>query len=154
MAKMGLSMRDDPVRVIDVGARQWGEPANGFVLSVESVVLKEDRGVLSNLSVVLRNISAETRSLVVPGWMFFLHVELTGPDGNPVPMSPFGRELLRPERRTEKIPVTLAPGAHVETQIPIGSFFDMRARGVYHVVVWCEPAGGSAVRSNSLAIPV
>jgi hypothetical protein len=154
MAKMGLSMRDDPKRVIDPGARQWGAPAEGLALSIESVLLREDRSVMSNLSVVLRNVGTETKSLVVPGWLFFFQVELTGPDGNATPLSPFGNELLKPSRRTDSIAVTLAPGELTETQIPIGSIFEMRARGDYGVAAWCELPGGAVLHSNPIAISV
>jgi hypothetical protein len=154
LAKMGLSMRDDPKRVIDVAARQWGEPVDGLALSLEPVLLREDRQVMSNLSVVLRNAGQETKSLEVPGWLFFLLVELTAPDGRAVPLSPFGAELLKPSRRTERIAVNLAPGGMVETQIPIGSIFEMRASGEYRASVSCELPGGAALRSNSTALVV
>ena len=91
---MGLSVRDDPKRVVDPETRQWGSPVDGFALSIESVLLREDRSVMSNLSVVLRNVSDATRSLAVPGWLFFFHVEMTAPDGMPVPVSAFGGGLL------------------------------------------------------------
>lgn len=154
LARMGLSVRDDPKRVIDVAARQWGPVVDGLALSIESVLLREDRSVMSNLSVVLRNAGDEPKSLVVPGWLFFFHVELTGPEGQPAPMSPFGKELLKPSRRTERIEVTLAPGGITETQIPIGSIFDMRAQGEYRVAAWCELPGGAKLNSNTIVIAV
>ena len=154
MAKMGLSMRDDPKKVIDPGARQWGAPAEGLALSIESVLLREDRSVMSNLSVVLRNVGDATKSLVVPGWLFFFHVEITGPDGTPVPVSSFGGELLKPSRRTERIDVTLAPGALTETQIPVGSIFEMRAKGEYRIEAWCELPGQTRLKSNRISITV
>jgi len=154
MAKMGLSVRDDPKRVVNPELRQWGQTVDGFALSVESVLLREDRGVMSNLSVVLRNVGDETKSLTVPGWLFFFHVDLTGPDGQPVSMSPFGSELLKPSRKTERIAATLPPGGLTETQIPLGSIFGMRAPGDYRASAWCELPGGSILRSNSISITV
>jgi len=154
LARMGLSVRDDPKRVIDPANRQWGPPIGGLALSLESVLLREDRSVMSNLSVVLRNLSDATKSLVVPGWLFFFHVEITGPDGTPVPVSSFGGELLKPSRRTERIDVTLGPGALTETQIPIGSIFEMRAEGQYRIEAWCELPGQATLRSNRISITV
>jgi len=151
---MGLSVRDDPKRVVDPETRQWGSPVDGFALSIESVLLREDRSVMSNLSVVLRNVSAASKSLVVPGWLFFFHVEMTGPDGTPVPVSSFGGELLKPSRRTERIDVTLAPGALTETQIPVGSIFEMRAKGEYQIEAWCELPGEARLQSNQISITV
>ena len=151
---MGLSVRDDPKRVVDPETRHWGTPVDGFALSIESVLLREDRSVMSNLSVVLRNVSDATNSLVVPGWLFFFHVEMTGPDGLPVPVSPFGGELLKPSRRTERIEVTLAPGALTETQIPVGSLFEMRSKGEYGIQVWCELPGQARLHSNRISVAV
>ncbi len=151
---MGLSVRDDPKRVVDPETRQWGASVGGFALSIESVLLREDRSVMSNLSVVLRNVSDATKSLVVPGWLFFFQVEMTGPDGTPVQVSPFGGELLKPSRRTDRIEMTLAPGGLTETQIPVGSVFEMRAKGEYRIAVWCELPGGAKLHSNRIAIAV
>ncbi|MDE3197730.1 MAG: hypothetical protein KGN84_15380, partial [Acidobacteriota bacterium] len=120
MAKMGLTMKDDPVRVIDPASRVWGESAGGFALSIEPVYLPEDRSVVSNLSVVIRNVSGEAKSLKIPGWLHFYNVELNAS------MSAFGRELMKPERRGAITEAALAPGALSETQIPVGSIFMMR----------------------------
>jgi hypothetical protein len=154
LARMGLSVRDDPKRVIDPATRQWGPAVDGLALSIEPVQLREDRSVMSNLSVVLRNVGDTAKSFVVPGWLFFFHVEMTGPDGKPVPVSPFGGELLKPSRRTERIEMTLAPGALTETQIPVGSIFEMRSKGDYRTDAWCELPGGDRLHSNRVAITV
>jgi hypothetical protein len=154
LARMGLSVRDDPKRVVDPETRQWGSPVDGFALSVESVLLREDRSVMSNLSVVLRNVSDATKSLVVPGWLFFFHVEMTGPDGSRVPVSSFGGELLKLSRRTERIDVTLAPGGLTETQIPVGSIFEMGAKGEYRIETWCELPDGVRLYSNRITVTV
>ncbi len=155
---MGLSVRDDPKRIVDPETRQWGSPVDGFALSIESVLLREDRSVMSNLSVVLRNVNDATQSLVVPGWLFFFHVEMTGPDGSRVPVSSFGGELLKLSRRTQRIEVTLAPGALTETQIPVGSIFEMGAKGAYGIEVWCELPGQlhsqARLYSNRISIAV
>lgn len=145
MARMGLTMKDDPVRVVDPAARAWGAPVDGYALSIEPVLLREDRGVVSNLSVVIRNITDEPRTLSVPGWLFFYNVEMSG-----APMSPFGRELLKPERRKANIEVPFTPGGLNETQIPIGSIFAMRSRERYTAQVSCVLPGGAEMRSNQI----
>lgn len=151
---MGLSVRDDPKKVIDPATRQWGMPVNSFALSIEPVLLREDRTVMSNLSVVLRNVGDTAQSLAVPGWLFYFHVEMTGPDRSQVPVSPFGGELLKPSRRTERIDLTLAPGALTETQIPVGSIFEMSAKGEYRIEAWCELPGGARLSSNRISVTV
>jgi hypothetical protein len=154
LARMGLSVRDDPKKVIDPEARQWGSPADGYALSIEPVLLREDRTVMSNLSVVLRNGSDAVKSLVVPGWLFFFHVEMMGPDGSRVPASSFGDELLKLSRRTQRIDVTLAPGALTEMQIPVGSIFEMSAKGEYRIEAWCELPGGARLSSNRISVTI
>ena len=148
MAKMGLTMKDDPVRVIDPAARQWGEAADGFALSIEPVYLREDRSVVSNLSVVIRNRGSEARSLKIPGWLHFFQVEVGAP------LTAFGRELLRPERRKAEMDAPLEPGALVETQIPIGSIFEMQPGTRYRAQVTCQLPGGATLRSNTIEFTV
>lgn len=143
MAKMGLTMKDDPVRVVDPAARQWGESVDGFALSIEPVFLREDRSVVSNLSVVIRNVSSEAKSLTIPGWLHFFHVDVGAP------LSAFGRELLKPERRKPALDVPLEPGALVEAQIPIGSIFETQRGTRYTARVSCELPGGATLRSNT-----
>jgi hypothetical protein len=156
MAKMGLSVRDDPPKVVDLTIRSWGEPADGLVLSVYDIV-REDSEALPRISVVIRNIGTERKSFPVPGWLYFYQVEVrlleVGPRYDSIaPLSPFGRELLKPERRTESLSVALNPAAFQETEIPIGSLFNLRARGRYSVSARCLPFEGVTLRSNTTII--
>jgi hypothetical protein len=154
MAKMGLSVRDDPPKVVDLTIRSWGEPADGLVLSVYEIP-RYDREALPRISVVIRNIGQERKTLTVPGWLFFYHFEVLLPDDSPAPLSPFGRELLKPARRTENLAVPLDPGEFQEAEIPIGSLFNLRARGRYVVSVGCIPdlaTGEVTFRSNRITI--
>ena len=154
MARMGLAMRDDPPRTIDISSRAWGPSRDGFAMSLESAPLREDASVTSNLSVVLRNEGAVARTLSLPGWLFLYRVELTGPGGHPVPLSAFGREMLNPERGKERFERTLPPESVTEAQIPLGSLFDLRVSGEYHAVVSCELPGIGELRSNPVAISI
>jgi hypothetical protein len=147
LAKMGLTVRDDPPKTIDVAARTWGEALDGFALSVEQIP-QEDAGAPPSLSVVLRNVSAAPQTLTVPGWLAFYRMEMDAE------RSAFGRELLKPERHRERVTVTLAPGQPVDTQIPIGSLFVLKRGAEYRVQVSCTLPGGSVLTSNSVAIRV
>ena len=151
MAKMGLSVRDDPPKVVDLNIRSWGEPAAGLVLSVYDIP-REDSEALPRISVVIRNIGTERMALSVPGWLFFYIVDVRLPDGSPVALSPFGRELLKPERRTNNLAISLDSGGFLETEIPIGSLYNLRALGQYAVSVHCLPVEGVTLRSNMIII--
>lgn len=148
---MGLTMRDDPPKVVDVANREWGAPKAGFALSVQQEAA-QDPSALPALSVALRNVSGEPKKTVVPGWLFFYSIEITGPDGTPVPMSPFGRQLLKPERKTERVDVVLSPGEATEARIPIGSIFSMSAKGTYRVRANCVLPSGDALESNAITV--
>jgi hypothetical protein len=85
LAKMGLIVRDDSPRVIDMTGREWGEPADGLALSIREGK-KDDPGQLPVLSVVMRNAGPERKALTIPGWLFFYSVwprvdEAGTPDG-------------------------------------------------------------------------
>jgi hypothetical protein len=150
LAKMGLSVRDDPPKVIELTGRAWGDTVDGLALSVRQAP-NDDSSAVPALSVVLRNVGATPRRLTTPGWLFFFRIDMLGPDGAPASLTPFGRELLRPERNTEKTTVALAPGEATETLLPVGSIFAMRAKGRYRVEASCQPPdAASALRSNSV----
>ena len=138
LARMGLSVRDDPKRVIDPAARVWGDPVDGFALSIDPMP--------DGLSVVIRNIGTSPRTLVVPGWLSFFRIEMEAP------LTPFGRELLKPERQTERVTVTLAPGELAETQIPLGALFALREKASYKVRVSCTLPDGNTAFSNFATI--
>lgn len=146
LAKMGIMVRDDPPKVIDVAARSWGDPVDGFVLSIEQIA--HDENAPPTLSVVLRNVSPAAQTLAIPGWLHYYHFDMTAP------LSPFGRELLKPERSTERLTVTLQPGEPVDTQVPIGSIFSMKQKGEYRTRVSCALPTGATLLSNTIAISV
>ena len=151
MAKMGLSVRDDPPKVVDLTIREWGEARNGFELSILSLP-REDPDALPRLSVVIRNVGQGEKRLAVPGWLFFYRTEVRQADGAVIPLSPFGRELTKPDRSTERIEIGLAPGEFHETEIPIGSMFGLRAKGGYRVTVACQTGPGEDTVSNQIQI--
>jgi hypothetical protein len=148
MAKMGLSVRDDPPKVVDLTVRQWGPENGGLALSIAELP-REDPAALPTVTVVIRNVGHERKDFTVPGWLFFYEATVRLPDGSLAAVSPFGRQILKPERRTERLDVSLAPGQFSDTEIPIGSIFNLRARGPYTVSVVCETL---SLHSNEIVI--
>ena len=108
LANMGLVLRDDPPKVIDMTGRQWGQSVDGLALSVREIP-QEDPAQQTVLSVVIRNEGPEPKTLIVPGWLFFYELQLDAP------LTAYGSQLLKPERRTERMEVTLAAGQAKET---------------------------------------
>jgi hypothetical protein len=145
MANMGLTVKDDRPRVIDMTGREWGEPLNGLELSIREAP-KEDPRQPAVLSVVLRNTGPERRRLTIPGWLFFYQIETTAP------LSAYGRELLKPEHRTENVEISLGPGDATETDLPIGLIYEMRGSGPWPVRVASHLADGLVLRSNGLEV--
>jgi hypothetical protein len=151
MAGMGLIVRDDPPKVIDLTVREWGAASDGLALSIRQTPNK-DPAAQEAISAVLRNVGEATREMNVPSGLFFYRLEITGPDASPVPLSPFGRELLRPERNTGRVQIRLAPGEATETEIPVGSIFNLRKKGAYRAQATCELPGGTLLQSNGITI--
>ncbi len=115
------------------------DPVNGLTLSIREIPV----GVLS---VVIRNNSPERKTFTVPGWLFFYELQST------LPLTAYGRELLKPERRTEHIEVTLGPGEARETDLPLGSLYDLRTRGHSRVRVSCRLQDGVVLLSNEIVV--
>jgi hypothetical protein len=145
MGKMGLTLRGDPPRKINVEGRVWGEEAGGVVLSIREIA-NSDPAQLPAISVVMKNVGSATRKLTIPGWMFFYQVE------TPQPLTAFGRQLLMPERRRERLEISLGPGDATETDVPVAQLYEMRARGEYQLRVSCTLEDGVVVRSNQIVI--
>jgi len=147
---MGRSVRDDPKKAVYVAGREWGEPVKGLALSVLlKSRLHDDE--LPTICVAIHNRSAETQHLTTRGWLSYFHIAVTGPDGVAVGMTPYGRELMKPERMPLASEVALTPGEAVEADIPIGSIFDMR-RGQFRVAASCDVPGGGTIRSNEIQV--
>ncbi len=135
MANLGLTVRDDPPRVIDVDARAWGEPVDGFVVSIQRIT--------GTLSVVLRNVGSSARTLNIPTWLSFFKIEIEAA------LTPFGRELSK--REPQFINPTIGPGELVETQIPLGSLFLLKPNERYRIQVSCTLPGGQTLHSNTIS---
>jgi hypothetical protein len=150
LAKMGLSVRDDPKKVVDVAGRTWGEPLNGLALSVLRKP-KEDADELTTVSVAIVNQASEAQRLTTRGWLNFFQVSVVGSDGVVSALTPYGRELMKPERQPAPQEVVLAPGEAIEADIPIGSIFQM-SKGPFQVQATCAAPGGGRATSNQIQV--
>ena len=144
---MGLVLRDDPPKVIEMTGREWGETVNGLALSIREIP-KEDPRQQTVLSVVIRNAATEPKTLIVPGWLFFYEIEIDAP------LTAYGSQLLRPERKTERMEVRLGPGDAKETDIPVGVLYDMRPGGEYRMTVACRLPDSSLLTSNEIVVKI
>lgn len=150
LAKMGLTLRGDPPRKIDLTDRAWGLRVDGFVLSVREITSK-DPDQLAAVSVVMKNDGTERVPFTIPGWMFFYPVTITAP------LTAYGRSMLRPEHlrpahSKQRIEIVLGPGDATETDIPVASIYELKRRAVYPLSVSCTLPGGAELRSNEIQL--
>jgi hypothetical protein len=147
-----LLARGDRPKVVDLTGREWGPETAGFSLSARQVA-QEDSNELPTVSVVLRNNgSAPLTFTASGGWLAFYHFQVVGPDGAEVQLSSYGGQLLKANDGSDKAEVSLAPGTVVETLLPVGTLYSMRARGDYNVKVSCRLPEGAALTSNEATI--
>jgi hypothetical protein len=147
---MGLTVRDDPKKVVDVAGRAWGEAVHGLALSVLPLERKQD-DELASVSVAIHNRSSDVQRLVTRGWLNYFHVSVVNAEGAAAPMTAYGSELMKPERLPAPAEVVLASGEAVEADIPIGLLFEMR-RGEFRVWATCEAPGGGVITSNQIEV--
>jgi hypothetical protein len=145
LASMGLTVRGDPPRQIEVEGREWGEPAGGVSLSIREVP-RTDADQLASLSVVMKNGGERVWPIQSPGWMCFYRVETDRP------VTAFGQQLLMPQHQVEHVNISLGPGDATETDVPVAQIYDMRRGGAYPVRVACTLPDGAVVRSNQIVI--
>jgi|HubBroStandDraft_5_1064220.scaffolds.fasta_scaffold298873_2 hypothetical protein len=145
LANMGLVLRDDPPRVIDMTGRQWGELVDGLALSVRELK-RDDPGHVAGISVVINNAGTDSKTLDVPPWIFYYEIE-------GLELTPYGRQSMNQDRKAN-IEVTLRPGDAIETDLPIATIYKIRAAGDYKVQVSCRLPDGSVLRSNEIIVRV
>lgn len=142
---MGLVLRDDPPKVIDMTGREWGEAADGLTVSIRELP-REDPRQVAGISVVMKNEEPLARTLNVPPLIFFYEIE-------GLELTPYGRQLMSPDRKGKNIEVQLGPNGAIETDLPVATIYDMRS-GVYKVQVWCRLPDQTMLRSNQITIRV
>jgi hypothetical protein len=151
LANMGLIVRDDPPKVIDMTGRAWGASSVGLALSIREL-RKEDPSQLTVISVVIRNTGPEQKRFTVPGWLFFYQVIALRPDGSAAEMTGYGRELTKPGRTPRTIKVSLDPGGAIETELPLGALYEMKRPGGYRVRISCRVPDGPVLESNEIVV--
>ena len=97
-------------------------------------------------AVVIRNRESEKKIFTVPGWLFFYGVQIDAP------LSGYGEQVLKPERRTERFEVTLIANEAKETDVPLGLLYDLRAGSDYRVRVSARLADGAVLTSNEIVV--
>jgi hypothetical protein len=147
---MGLTVRDDPKKVVDVAGRTWGEAVDGLALSVLLSARKHDDEPPS-ISVAIHNRSAHEQRLLTRGWLNYFRVSVVDSEGALAAMTPYGRESMKPERLPAPAEVVLAPGEAIEADIPVGLLFEMR-RGEFRVQATSDVPGGEAIASNEIQV--
>jgi len=137
---MGLVLRDDPPKVIDLTGREWGEPSAGLALSIRELK-REEPGHVAGISVVMKNLGTDPRTLTVPPWIFFYKIE-------GMELTPYGRQLMDPSQKRKTADVTLGPGEAIETDLPIAKIYSLKEK----IRVACQLPDGTALRSNQITI--
>ena len=145
LAKMGLTLRGDPPRTIDMTDRAWGPAINGFSLSVRAIS-QIDPDQIAAVSVVMKNSGNEKVPFTIPGWMAFYSVRIEAP------LTAYGRSLLRPGQRRETLEIVLGPGDATATDIPVASIYNLNRRSIYSVSVTCTLPGGEELTSNEIRL--
>jgi len=146
---MGLAVRDDPKKVVDVAGRTWGRSADDIALSMQ-LKRKEDPDELPAVSVAIRNVGGTRRTLRRRGWLEFLNVTVRDSSGRDAELTSYGREVMKPEHAQPPAEVELEPGEAVEADIPIGSIY--RMKGMYRVQASCATAEGGRSVSNEIEV--
>jgi hypothetical protein len=146
LANLGLVLRDDPPRVIDMTGREWGEAVDGLALSIRELK-REDSKHVAGISVVIRNGGTQKKTLRVPPWIFFYEIQ-------GLELSRYGQQLMNSDRKAMDIEITLGPGDAIETDLPIGTLYDIGAAGDHEVRVSCRLPDGTVLRSNEIVIHV
>ena len=75
LAKMGLTLRGDPPRAIDITNREWGPPVDGIALSIREIP-RQDPKELPSVSAVMKNGGQKQIPLSIPGWLYFYQMEI------------------------------------------------------------------------------
>lgn len=151
LANLGLVLRDDPPKVVDLTGRSWGPAVDGLALSIREI-RRDEPGQQLVLSVVIRNELAEPRSFVIPGWLFFYNAEVMASGDTSVPLSFYGNKVLKAERKTERVEVSLGAGDAREVDLPVGALYAMRRGENYRVRVRSRLGEGALLASNEIEV--
>ena len=146
LANLGLVIRDDPPKVIDLTGREWGPAVNGLRLSLRELP-REDPMQVTGVSVVMRNIGTTSKQITVPPWVFFYRI-------HGLELTPYGRQFMNAGPRGQNTDLTLKPGDAIETDLPLSTMYNMRAPGQYRVQVSAPLPDTTELQSNEIAVRV
>lgn len=146
LANMGLVIRDDPPKVIDLKGREWGPEIEGLALSIRELPREEARQV-TGISIVMRNVSAEPKRLHVAPLAVFYKV-------HGLELTPFGSQFLKSPPSGPNVDIALDQGQPAETELPLSTMFNLKALGEYRVSVTCTLPDGAEMASNEILIRV
>lgn len=136
LARMGLSVRDDPPKIIDLAGRQWGPERDGFALSLAQ---RDDI-----VSVILRNVAEAPAAVTAPAFESFFRLNVEG-----AKRTAFGRKLDAAENfNTRKI--QLAPGESVEAELPVETIYRLTRNFPYSIEAACGLPSGNNLVSNRI----
>jgi hypothetical protein len=113
LANMGLVIRDDPPKVIDLTGREWGPEVDGLVLSIRELP-REDPRQVTGVSVVTKNTSSEPKRFSIPPAAFFYRI-------HGLELTPFGRQFFSSAPKGQNTVMTLAAGEATETDLPLST---------------------------------
>jgi hypothetical protein len=150
LANMGIWIRlnDKRTEPPSEEGRDWGGTVGNFALSLAS------RGD-ETVSILIKNLGAGEVRAQLPGWLQYLKVEITGPDGAPVALKPFGKQALNDPDLAKPVQRVFPAGRYLATDIPVGALYDMQRSGSYCIRVSC-PIPGEAnapwLHSNEILV--
>ena len=151
LADMGIWIRfhDKRTEPPSEEGRVWGKPVEGFAISVAPV---HDESV----SVLIKNTTSQEKKVTIPAWLNFLQIDLTTPDGAPVPLKPYGKQFLQSTQNREPVDREFPPGKYMAIEIPIGALYDLKRPGSYRLALSCPVPGQSSARvvSNVVTLNV
>jgi len=136
LAEMGIWIRfhDKRTEPPSEEGRIWGEPVDGFAISIAPV---HDESV----SVLIKNTSAEEKKVTIPAWLHYLQINLTTPDGAQVPLKAYGKQFLESAQTQKPLDREFPPGKYMAIEIPIGALYDLKRPGTYRLALSCPVPG-------------
>jgi hypothetical protein len=146
LANMGLVIRDDPPKVIDLTGREWGPEVDGLTLSIRELP-REDLRQVTGISVVMKNTTGETKRFGIPSAAFFSRI-------HGLELTPFGRQFFGSTQKGQNTVMMLGPGEAKETDLPLSTMYNVRALGEYRVYISCALPGDAELRSNEIVVRV
>jgi hypothetical protein len=136
LANMGIWIRlnDHRTEPPHEEGRAWGAAVHGFAISLANAGE-------SSLSILIKNTNATELRASIPDWLRYFHWNVTGPDGSPAPLKPYGEHVLSDSRLDHILVRDFPSGKSLATEIPLGAIYDLKPPGPYRVQVSCPVPG-------------